>query len=71
VIITGNVSLVLRFKALVQSISIVAMMGDPIAFGIVASLARPDGNITGIGLNRFAVVTRGKFWCHHLIFLQS
>jgi hypothetical protein len=27
--------------------------------------------ITCIGLNRFAVVTRGKFWCHHLIFLQS
>jgi predicted nucleic acid-binding Zn finger protein len=24
-----------------------------------------------IGLNRFAVVTRGKSRCHHLIFLQS
>jgi len=24
-----------------------------------------------LGLNRFAVVTRGKSRCHHLIFLQS
>ncbi len=49
VIITGNVSLVLRFKALVQSIPIDALMADPIANGIVTSLARPGGNITGIG----------------------
>jgi putative ABC transport system substrate-binding protein len=48
VIITVNNPLVLRFKALVYSIPVVAMMGDPIAFGIVTSLARPDGNITGI-----------------------
>jgi putative ABC transport system substrate-binding protein len=48
VIITVNNPLVLRFKALVQSIPVVAMMGDPLASGIVASLARPDGNITGI-----------------------
>jgi putative ABC transport system substrate-binding protein len=48
VIITVNNPLVLRFKALVHSIPVVAVMGDPIAFGIVTSLARPDGNITGI-----------------------
>ena len=48
VIFTANDPLVLRLKALVPSIPIVALMGDPIAFGIVTSLARPDGNITGI-----------------------
>jgi putative ABC transport system substrate-binding protein len=48
VIITANTPLVLRFKALVHSIPVVAMMGDPIARGVVTSLARPDGNITGI-----------------------
>jgi putative tryptophan/tyrosine transport system substrate-binding protein len=48
VIITANNPLVLRFKALVHSIPVVAMMGDPIAFGVVTSLARPDGNITGV-----------------------
>jgi putative ABC transport system substrate-binding protein len=48
VVFTANNPLVLRFKALVHSIPVVALMGDPLAFGIVASLARPDGNITGI-----------------------
>jgi putative ABC transport system substrate-binding protein len=48
VIVTANNPLVLRFKALEHSIPVVAMMGDPLAFGIVASLARPEGNITGI-----------------------
>jgi putative ABC transport system substrate-binding protein len=35
VIITANTPLVLRFKALVHSIPVVAMMGDPIARGVV------------------------------------
>ncbi len=48
VIFTANNSLVLRFKALVHSIPVVALMGDPLASGVVASLARPDGNITGV-----------------------
>lgn len=48
VIITVNTPLVLRFKALVHSIPVVALMGDPIARGVVTSLARPDGNITSI-----------------------
>jgi len=48
VIITSNNKLVLRFKALVHSIPVVAFMDDPLAHGIVTSLARPDGNITGI-----------------------
>ncbi|MGE5214387.1 MAG: ABC transporter substrate-binding protein [Nitrospirota bacterium] len=48
VIFTSNNPLVLRFKALVHTIPIVALMGDPVAFGIVASLASPEGNITGI-----------------------
>jgi len=48
VIVTANNPLVLRFKALEHSVPVVAMMGDPLAFGIVTSLARPDGNITGI-----------------------
>jgi putative ABC transport system substrate-binding protein len=48
VVFTANNPLVLRFKALEHSIPVVALMGDPLAFGIVASLARPDGNITGI-----------------------
>jgi putative tryptophan/tyrosine transport system substrate-binding protein len=48
VIITSNNPLVRRFKALVHSIPVVAFMDDPVANGIVTSLARPEGNITGI-----------------------
>jgi putative tryptophan/tyrosine transport system substrate-binding protein len=48
VVITSNNPPVLRFKALTTSTPIVALMGDPVAWGIVTSLARPGGNITGI-----------------------
>jgi len=82
VIITSNNSLVLRFKALVHSIPVVAYMDDPLAHGIVTSLARPDGNITGISADageeiwgkRLAVLleavptaTRVGFLCSELV----
>jgi putative ABC transport system substrate-binding protein len=40
--------MVLRLKEATSTIPIVGNMGDPIAWGIVDSLARPGGNITGI-----------------------
>jgi putative tryptophan/tyrosine transport system substrate-binding protein len=40
--------MVLNFKAATATIPIVAMTADPIAAGIVTSLARPGGNITGV-----------------------
>jgi putative ABC transport system substrate-binding protein len=51
-IATGR--LTLFFKEATAAIPIVAMTADPIAFGLATSLARPDGNITGI------VVDAGK-----------
>jgi putative ABC transport system substrate-binding protein len=48
IVFTANNPVVLRFKALTKSTPIVALMGDPIAWGIVSSLAHPGGNITGI-----------------------
>jgi putative ABC transport system substrate-binding protein len=51
-IATGR--LTLFFKEATAAIPIVAMTGDPIAFGLATSLARPNGNITGI------VVDAGK-----------
>jgi putative tryptophan/tyrosine transport system substrate-binding protein len=43
--------LVLSFKAVTDTIPVVGMMADPVAFGIVASLARPGGNITGVSVD--------------------
>jgi putative tryptophan/tyrosine transport system substrate-binding protein len=40
--------MVLRLKEATTTIPIVGTMADPIAWGIVDSLARPGGNITGV-----------------------
>jgi putative ABC transport system substrate-binding protein len=47
-IVTNSSRLVLNFKASTATIPIVGLMADPVAFGIVDSLARPGGNITGV-----------------------
>ena len=48
VIFAVSNSLVLALHAETRTIPIVAWTGDPIAAGIVQSLARPGGNITGL-----------------------
>jgi putative ABC transport system substrate-binding protein len=47
-ILTNRSLLVLKFKAATTTIPIVGLMADPVLFGIVESLARPGGNITGV-----------------------
>jgi putative tryptophan/tyrosine transport system substrate-binding protein len=42
---------VLDVKAATSTIPIVGIFADPIAFGIVPSLARPGGNITGVSVD--------------------
>src|SRR5262249_1356128 len=48
VIVTASTRLVLSFKAATDTIPIVGAMGDPVPVGMVANLARPEGNITGV-----------------------
>jgi putative tryptophan/tyrosine transport system substrate-binding protein len=48
---TAGTPLTLRFKAATSTIPIVTVTGDPIRFGIVSSIARPGGNITGVSVD--------------------
>jgi putative tryptophan/tyrosine transport system substrate-binding protein len=50
-IVADRNSLVLAFKAATATIPIIGFTADPIAFGIVPSLARPGGNITGVSVD--------------------
>jgi putative ABC transport system substrate-binding protein len=59
VIISGNTTGLLALQKLTHTIPIVMLgPGDPLAVGLVASLARPGGNITGLSL--MAVEVSGK-----------
>ena len=46
-ILTVASPLAFAFKAATQTIPIVAITGDPVVSGLVSSLARPGGNLTG------------------------
>ncbi len=51
-IIVANLNeLVKAFMAATTSIPVVAIVGDPIADGLVTSLAHPGGNLTGVSIN--------------------
>jgi putative ABC transport system substrate-binding protein len=51
VIVCYGVPMTSRLKVFTSTIPIVTYTGDPIRFGLIASLARPGGNITGVSVD--------------------
>ena len=50
-IFAASVKLALQLKKATRTIPIVALTADPIALGLVPSIARPGGNITGVSID--------------------
>ncbi len=66
--VPGATEVALAAKAGTQTIPIVFLMGgDPVEFGLVASLAHRGGNITGVAVLRANVVAKQVDLLHQLI----
>ena len=50
-ILTSAGPMTLALKAVTQSIPIVTIIGDPVVWGLAASLARPGANVTGVTID--------------------
>jgi putative tryptophan/tyrosine transport system substrate-binding protein len=50
VIAASSTRLALAFKAATDTVPVVSLMSDPVAYGIATNIARPGGNITGVSI---------------------
>jgi putative ABC transport system substrate-binding protein len=68
IVTAANVPPALAAKAATQAVPIVFMMGgDPVEIGLVASLARPGGNVTGITVLSGEVTQKRLALLHELV----
>jgi putative ABC transport system substrate-binding protein len=50
-ILPADTPIALAARSATRSIPIIALMGDPLRYGLVRSLARPGGNLTGVSFD--------------------
>jgi putative ABC transport system substrate-binding protein len=58
VILTGGTPLALAAKSATSTIPVVFIVGDAVAAGLVPSLARPGGNLTGVSIFGFELMPK-------------
>jgi putative ABC transport system substrate-binding protein len=68
IVAPGSTTAALVAKAATQSTPIVFMIGaDPVELGLVASLSRPGGNLTGVSVINGSVVAKCLEFLHELV----
>src|SRR5262249_4473274 len=68
VVAPGSMSLALAMKEAISAIPVVFLVGaDPVRFGLVASLARPGGNLTGVNMFAQEIATKRLNVLHELV----
>ncbi len=78
-ILTGTTPMTFALQAATRAIPIVTIIGDPVAAGLVSSLARPGGNVTGVTIDagieihgkRLSLLTEIKPSATRLAYLSS
>jgi putative tryptophan/tyrosine transport system substrate-binding protein len=60
VIVVNSARTLAYFREATKTIPIIAITGDPVLFGIVANIARPEGNVTGFSADA-SIEIHGKY----------